>query len=308
VAFGIDAKLGGKQFTALRCAMKTVLGWIATGRAIGVAIALGCWAFAGARCALADPPAKDAVVGPSEQSPASSNTATGELLGARVRQSASGEVIVDQVQRGGAAFRYGIRPGNQIVSIDGKQLASIDDFNPHLNEHSANQDLRIVVKPGTERRYLKTMFPPPADGYENALARPVARLGVTLRRSGTQVTVAQLYSGGPADIADVRSGDQIQAIDGQAITSRKNLYDLLQRHKVGDSVVVRLAPTVGGLARDAGVTLINRRELAGRELVMRLLLDKTIAITRPTSDDWLDADDYDEETIDPDPRMLDFDG
>lgn len=77
-------------------------------------------------------------------------------------------------------------------------------------------------------------LPAPAFAYpsrsapiEPARAAAPGMLGVTVANQAGCVIVTSLYLGGPAERAGLQVGDQIVAIDGQAITSDAQLLGLL---------------------------------------------------------------------------------
>jgi S1-C subfamily serine protease len=252
----------------------------------------------------------------AEQGKPAAGGAENKLLGARLKQSSPIEVTVTHVQRRGIAFRKGIRPGDQILSIDGAAIAKIADVDRALAKHPKDQDLKITVRPAAQTLSVSIQPPPAADGYENPKTKPhpTARLGVTLLLNPGSVTVSQVYSGSPADLAGLLSDDTIQAIDGKPVSNRKDLYDLLSQHKPGDTVTMRVA-TPSEAPREINVQLTSLADLADRRLVTRLPAPvvKRIVVDGDDDDgnsnDWIDQQQYDN-ISDPYRRALDtdFDG
>ncbi|HEX4143473.1 MAG TPA: PDZ domain-containing protein [Pirellulales bacterium] len=290
--------------------MTTISYRFVSHRAIGLIVPVAMCMIVAGLWTVADSAAGQDQVSPVvQQPPKFADSTTNEHLGVRIRQNAPGEVTVVEVRRSGVAHRNGIRPGDQILSIDGTPVASVADVDRVLAKQPAEHDLKIVVKPAPQTHVVRMRAPQAPDGYENAKAHPVARLGVTLNLTGGRVTVAQLYSGGPADKADLRSGEVIEAIDGKPIASRKDLYDLLLRRQPGDSVTVRVASAGAAPARDVKVTLKAPVDVYDHRLVTRPISSLPVAGRAISADGWLDADEY--ETIsDPYTRALDtdFDG
>jgi putative serine protease PepD len=80
-----------------------------------------------------------------------------------------------------------------------------------------------------------------------------AYLGVQLTDSSGGAGVAQVSSGGPADDAGVRSGDVITAIDGKAVANSDALVSVVNSHKPGDEVTLKVRR--GGNTTDIKVKL-----------------------------------------------------
>lgn len=80
---------------------------------------------------------------------------------------------------------------------------------------------------------------PPAQAIRvSASARPYAGLAVERRAVSGGLKVLDAY--GPARQADIRPGDIIQRIDGQAVGSFDDLQKLMAAHRPGDVLTVRL--------------------------------------------------------------------
>ena len=127
-----------------------------------------------------------------------------------------------------------------------------------------------------------------------------------------RVTVAQLYSGGPAEKAGVRSGDVIESIDGHAVASEKDALELLRSRKAGDSVLLQVERN--GWRRGFTIVFVPRADVVSRPLVTEkaeAAPSGQAPVVKEVSDDddWLDSDEY-EDIRDPYLRALDtdFDG
>lgn len=114
----------------------------------------------------------------------------------------------------------------------------------------------------------------PATGSFDAAAQSVERakpwLGVGFMQANRGVLIDEVIPDSPADIGGVIVGDVVQAIDGIATPSTRSLVALIQKHTVGDEVVVSV--------RRKGRALTIRAELTHflepPELLRRRLVDK----------------------------------
>jgi S1-C subfamily serine protease len=174
---------------------------------------------------------------------------TESVLGARLREEV-GKVFVTQVKRGGRADRAGIRPGDQLASIEQHTIKSIPDVLKILKHVQPGHGvvMSVIPKAGPRQLYMS------ASGAPGASPTPSgALLGATLNDSAGTVIVGPLSMDGPAVNAGVRSGDVIVAFDGKKVTSRTQVMALLNNHDPGNRVDIVIKR--GGWQRTLPVTL-----------------------------------------------------
>lgn len=81
-------------------------------------------------------------------------------------------------------------------------------------------------------------------------------LGVSIEDSSGSVVVRQVEGNGPADQAGIRGGDTIVSVDGQSITSARQLAELVQQRQPGTSI--SLTYSRNGQQQNTTVTLGSR--------------------------------------------------
>ena len=128
------------------------------------------------------------------------------MVGFAVDASRFDRPIIGAVDAGSPAEKAGLVPGDEILSIDGKQLPSWEDAQYH-----------ILLRPDAE---LKLLMRGPAGEREVGLrseATSVERIGSI----GVHplVRVGQVLEGQPAEVAGLKSDDAILSIDGQVLRS-----------------------------------------------------------------------------------------
>src|SRR3990170_2214031 len=128
------------------------------------------------------------------------------MVGFAVDASRFDRPIIGAVDAGSPAEKAGLVPGDEILSIDGKQLPSWEDAQYH-----------ILLRPDAE---LKLLMRGPAGEREVGLrseATSVERIGSI----GVHplVRVGQVLEGQPAEAAGLKSDDAILSIDGQVLRS-----------------------------------------------------------------------------------------
>ena len=270
-------------------------------------LVLTLWRVAAASLLLAVAPASAPAAEPAKQAapavPVDAKTVS-DVLGATLTQNAQGQVLVVKIRKTGTAHRAGMRPGDQIEMIDDQKIASIDDVVKALNQQRRGKALRFSIKPSQGLRHL-TVVPakthPPA---ANAVGRPM--IGVVLADEAGHAIVSQLYAGGPAEQAGIRTGDRIEAIDGKKVASKRQCVEILDRHKPGDQVDVLIGRN--SWRRDFSV------KLAAGQTVAKLPTTATqppaaAATATYSDDDWMDDQQYND-LRDPALRAVDtdFDG
>ena len=157
---------------------------------------------------------------------------TESILGAQV-EFRDGKVIVTHVKRGGTADRAGVRPGDQLQSIEKHVVGSPDDVTKVLEHFKPGDGIVLTVVPKASARQL--YLAPPVKKPSNPLAG-TAMLGVTLSDSSGSVVAGQLSMGGPAIVAGLRSGDKIVAVDGSPIAAKDQLLKIVSASSPGDRI------------------------------------------------------------------------
>jgi regulator of sigma E protease len=128
------------------------------------------------------------------------------MVGFAVDASRFDRPIIGAVEVGSPAEKAGLVPGDEILSIDGKQLPSWEDAQYH-----------ILLRPDAK--------------LELQVRGPAGERGVTLRSEATSaerigsigvhplVRVGQVLEGLPAEAAGLKTDDAILSIDGQSLRS-----------------------------------------------------------------------------------------
>jgi regulator of sigma E protease len=135
--------------------------------------------------------------------------------------------IAGMVLEGSPAEAAGIRPGDRIVSLDGDDVGSWQDFIMTVSL-APGRTFEVEARRG-EETYTTRLTPAPAE-------RPA---------SGGEVGIVQqilpevvgVVEGGPAQAAGFQPGDEITAVDGHPVGDQKTFSDRLQGH-AGKEVVV----------------------------------------------------------------------
>ena len=173
----------------------------------------------------------------------------GMWFGARVRPG-SLPLQVISVQLESPAGKAGLRPGDQIVQVNGHAPRSFVDFTSALRSAKDQRDLVLSLQRGGERRTAtvrqvaeKTFFN--AELVRKKIGATVQTLTPELaRRMGLPGTeglfVAEVDRVGPAATADLRRGMVITSVDGQTTDDVVFIAKKLHAKGRGDKVQCRL--------------------------------------------------------------------
>ena len=125
--------------------------------------------------------------------------------------------VIGWVEKDSPASQAGLQPGDQIVRIDGVQNPTWDQVEPHV-ALSPNQPVQLGIRRGSEN-LDKTIIPKP---------RGVSQMGYPGWDPKQPLTITALEEGMPAEQAGVKVGDEIVAMDGQAIPALAAMIDRLK--------------------------------------------------------------------------------
>jgi regulator of sigma E protease len=168
--------------------------------------------------------------------------------GADVPLYESSPAVLGKVEVGSPAEAAGLRVGDQIVSVDGKDVRDWDDLNMAVVP-KAHRELTIVAVRGEQRVDVK-VTPNALGTYElgDIGIRPIARPEILLVEPGR-----------PAAAAGLQRGDVIVGIDGERGVAQDAIIERI-RASAGRPIV--LAIERGGVERDVPVVPDSSRGVA----------------------------------------------
>jgi regulator of sigma E protease len=135
--------------------------------------------------------------------------------------------VVKSVKQGGAAEAAGLRPGDRIVSFNGREDREWDKISNDAML-SPEQPLPLVVE--REGQRLPLTIRPTKELIEG---EAIGRLGVLPDYGDVPVVVASVMEGSPAAESGLKPGDQILAIGEESVTSSEQVARYIDEHKTG---------------------------------------------------------------------------
>ena len=219
----------------------------------------------------------------------------------------TGALIRDVVADSPAA-QAGLTPGEVVTAVNGQPIDNNHDLRSRIADYKPNDEVTLTIVTGTangptkqhdvkiklgERPNTQTFnfqFPFDDNGLpqmpfgNQAQPTPAATgpyLGVEFIMLTPEVAASENMTGttgalikavmadSPAAQANLKPGDVITAVDGQAFTDSHNLRDIVQSHKVGDALKLTIVTgTANGPTNQHEVTVTLAERPVERQFQM----------------------------------------
>ena len=134
---------------------------------------------------------------------------------------------VRSVEPASPAEKAGIRPNDQIVSIDDKPIDSEEAFETALSTRGPGRPMKMVLKSESGQRTVTISGQTPPADYGIRLLRD--DLGMTLRESRGALRINVSDPRGAAARAGLESGDALLALNGSEVREIEDVNKILSR-------------------------------------------------------------------------------
>jgi len=134
---------------------------------------------------------------------------------------------VRSVEPGSPADRSGIRPGDQIVSIDEKPIDSEESFETALSTRGPGRPMKMALKNSSGQRVVTVSGQAPPADYGIRLLRE--ELGMSVRGSRGELRITILDRKGSASRAGLETGDALLALNGTQVSDVEDINKILAR-------------------------------------------------------------------------------
>ena len=162
----------------------------------------------------------------------------GTVLGVSIDDT-DGSLLVTAVQPGSPAAGAGVETGDEIVSVDGDAVATLDELRERLAAVERGTEYELALTRDGEALTLDVERPALVlDGSRFQFATGRAQLGVTVEETDHGPRVVSVTPGSAAAEAGIEIGDLIASIDGESVHDIAQLRELVAAHAAGDSVEV----------------------------------------------------------------------
>lgn len=177
----------------------------------------------------------------------------------------------------GIAAEAGIRPDDEIISLDGDRTATWSHAILGLVTHAIDRDqVNVVVedRDGRQRELVMDLRALPDDfSEENTLSA----VGLVPWRASIPAVIGEVSPDSPADLAGLRSGDLITMVGGETVKDWSWLAFLVQKHGADGQAI----PVVIDRFGQAQTLMITPRQEKSGMFSSRLVL----GITSPGPDE-----------------------
>lgn len=144
---------------------------------------------------------------------------------------------VDRVRYDSPASKVGIKKGDVVVEADGKAVTRMSHVFEALGTKLENEGVKLVVKRGEERKPVEITLAGELLPYESAF------IGILPQREAKDamnagVGVRQVLAESAAGKAELKPRDRLMKFNNTALTSVRQLADLVSRVRPGDEATV----------------------------------------------------------------------
>ena len=192
--------------------------------------------------------------------------AGGGFIGVRFQEvpGASGLHVMDVIPDGPAA-KAGLKGGDVIVKLDGKDTSDLQGFVTTIGSHKPGDKIALTVKrDGKDQEIKITVGARPTAGAIPGQPMPPRQLGgggflgVAFHEDpgAKGVVIADLMPDGPAAKAGLKANDHIVKIDDKEMPDMRAFAEKIGQHKPGDKITLKIERD--GKEQEIKVTLGER--------------------------------------------------
>ncbi len=142
---------------------------------------------------------------------------------------------VRSVEPGSPAEHAGIRPGDQIVSVDATPIDSQEAFETALSTRGPGKPMKIGVKTGSGVRTVTVAGREPPADYG---VRVLRGLGMSVRPARRGLHISVTDSRGAAAQAGLETGDTLLALNGTEVRDTEDVNKILSRDQNRTTLVL----------------------------------------------------------------------
>jgi M6 family metalloprotease-like protein len=163
-------------------------------------------------------------------------------LGVHVQADSAGKLAVEEVQADSPAAKAGLKTGDIITKVDGKDVASTDALKAALHAKSPGNTIKLsIARAGKPMDVTATLT---ALSHPMAAGRPpqTSSLGIQVAaaKEGGGITIESVVPGSLADKVKLKVGETILRIDDTAIPDPDKLREVLSTKKPDDTLTLTL--------------------------------------------------------------------
>lgn len=163
-------------------------------------------------------------------------------IGIRVAPDALGRVVVTAIRKDSPAAMAGLQVGDRIVAVQGVRVATPAHLAAAIDLAEIGERIELVYRRGdVELRATPRVVPhTQLFGHVRGLGGERPAIGLRLRETdeGDLVTMG-VVPGSPADMAGLRAGDIILAVNGVGVDTDEAFSAAIDRQRIGSPVEIQ---------------------------------------------------------------------
>jgi serine protease Do len=170
--------------------------------------------------------------------------------------SESKGVLIGDVSEDGPAAKAGLKRGDVVIKLDGKQVEDVASFRNHVSLTKPGTKVRLEVMRDGKARTLSVEIGTLADEQiassrgVNPRAGNVDELGLSVQSidtalseklgvaPGSGVVITNVKPGSPADVQGLEPGMIVKEVDHQAVTTAEQFTKLVKQQEKSDSLLL----------------------------------------------------------------------
>ena len=176
------------------------------------------------------------------QSATPAATGPAPYLGVHVQADATGRLVVDDVQPDSPAEKAGVKSGDRLAKVDGKEVASADAFKEALRAKAPGGEIKLALTRAGKAVDVSATLTALSRPRPAARVPQPSALGVQVvpAKDGAGVTIEQVVPGSLADKAKLKVGETILKIDGTDLTGPDKLREVIATKNPDDTLALTL--------------------------------------------------------------------
>jgi M6 family metalloprotease-like protein len=168
------------------------------------------------------------------------NEAMPGYLGVVVEADEKGKIVAADVANASPAEKAGLRRGDQLTHLDGKQLSDADAFTEALLNMPPGTKVQFTaLRQGKPLELTATLIAPSKPQFAGP-TRAALGIEVEKRKDGDGVVIKQVAPGSPAQRAHLKVDEIVLKIDDTTLTSSERLREVISSKKPDDEVALTL--------------------------------------------------------------------
>jgi M6 family metalloprotease-like protein len=161
-------------------------------------------------------------------------------LGVSLSGESKGKLKVVEVPEGSPAAKAGLMVGDEIERMEGQTVANQETFRELLQAHAPGAAVKLTIVRKGETREISATLGATSKPMALSNQRPILGFSVDEPKEGEGAAVSRIQPDSPAARTNLKVGEHIVKLDGEAINHPTRVNELIAEKKPGDSVTLTL--------------------------------------------------------------------